>query len=325
MKYKFLTGIDKPLSTLTYGTPWMATKVSTRADAYRSYDLAWDAGFRCFDTAHSYGEAEETLGLWLADRKHRDEAVILDKGCNPGQVGSPDIMSAATIREQITRSLKRLKTDHVELYLLHRDDVSVPVDEIIEELNRLRREGKLLRFGASNWTFERIKAADAYAQAHGLKSFSAVSPAYSLAEYIHDPWGGSVALSGTAAKTYREWLRISRIPVFCYSSLGRGYLSGKFRTDGERPIDECIGKGSIMEYDAPVNRARLARAERLAAEKRVSVSQICLAWLLRQPLEIFPIVAPTSKAHIADNAAALDIDLSENECRWLEEGETNEL
>ena len=80
-----------------------------------------------------------------------------------------------------------------------------------------------------------------------------------------------------------------------------------------------------MEYDAPVNRSRLARAERLAAEKGVSVSQICLAWLLKQPLEIFPIVAPTSAAHIADNAAALDIDLSENECRWLEEGEADEL
>ena len=325
MKYRKIPGIDKALSALTYGTPWTATKAQTRAEAFRSYDLAWEAGFRCFDTAHSYGEGEETLGLWLTDRKHRSEAVLLDKGCNPGQQGSPDVMSAATIREQLTQSLQRLKTDCVEIYVLHRDDASVPVDEIIEELNQLKKEGKLLIFGASNWTFERIQTANAFAQAHGLESFSAFSPAYSLAEYIRDPWGGSVALSGEAAEPYRNWLKENRMPVFCYSSLGRGYLSGKFRTDSEKPIEECIGKGSILEYDAPVNRARLSRAEKLAEEKGVSVSQICLAWLLKQPLELFPIVAPTSEAHIADNVAALDIDLTDAECEWLEKGCDHEL
>jgi aryl-alcohol dehydrogenase-like predicted oxidoreductase len=324
MKYRHLPGINKPFSYLTYGTPWTATKAQTRQEAFLSYDLAWEAGFRCFDTAHSYGEGEETLGLWLNDRKHRDTAVLLDKGCNPGQAGSPDIMSAALIREQITESLRRLRTDHVELYVLHRDDPSVPVGEIMDELNKLRQEGKLLRFGASNWTFERITAANAYAREQGFEGFGAVSPAYSLAEYVHDPWGGSVALSGAAAQPYREWLEKSRTPVFCYSSLGRGYLSGKFRTDRDTPIDECIGKGAIMEYDAPVNRARLARAEKLAAEKGVSVSQVCLAWLLKQPMELFPIVAPTSAEHIADNVSALDLELSDSECEWLQKGNCNE-
>ena len=322
MKYRFISGIDKPLSALTYGTPWTAPKEQTRKEAFLSYDLAWEAGFRTFDTAHSYGAGEETLGLWLADRKHRGEAVLLDKGCNPGQAGSPDVMSAATIRAQVTQSLRRLQTDHVEMYVLHRDDASVPVDGIIEELNRLRQEGKILLFGASNWTFERILAANAYAEAHGLEGFRAVSPAYSLAEYMRDPWGGSVALSGRSAQPYREWLSKSRIPVFCYSSLARGFLSDKFRTDGDKPIEECIGKGSIMEYDAPENRARLARAEALAIQKGASVSQVCLAWLFRQPFDLFPIVAPGSAEHIADNAAALDLKLSDSECLWLEKGDS---
>ena len=320
MKYRKIAGIDKPLSALTYGTPRSATGAQTRAEAFLSYDLAWEAGFRCFDTAHSYGVGEETLGLWLEDRHHRDEAVILDKGCNPGQNGSTDVMSAALIREQLTESLRRLRTDHVEMYVLHRDDATLPADEIIDELNRLKSEGKLLRFGASNWTLERILTANAYAARRGLEGFSVVSPAYSLAEYMHDPWGGSVALSGADAEPYREWLSENRMPVFCYSSLGRGYLSGKFSTHGDKPIEECIGKGAIMEYDAPGNRARLSRAEHLAAEKGVSVSQICLAWLIRQPFDIFPIVAPTSREHILDNVAALDIDLTNDECAWLEKG-----
>ncbi|MBR5010115.1 MAG: aldo/keto reductase [Clostridia bacterium] len=325
MKYRYIDGIDKPLSFLTYGTPRTATRSQTRAEAFLSYDLSWEAGFRTFDTAHSYGEGEETLGLWLSSRGHRNDAVILDKGCNPGQSGSPDVMSAATIRTQLEQSLIRLRTDRVELYVLHRDDASVPVDEIVEELNTLKKEGKLLRFGASNWTLDRLLAAEAYARAHGLDSFTAVSPAYSLAEYIHDPWGGSVALSGAAQAEYRKWLAANRMPVFCYSSLGRGYLSGKFRIDGSKPIEECIPKGSIIEYDAPVNRARLARAEALAAEKGITVSQVCLAWLLKQPFDLFPIVAPSSAEHISDNAAALDIELTDSECEWLLKGGRDEI
>ena len=325
MRYKSLQGIDKPLSALTYGTPHTATNEKTRSDAFRSYDLAWEAGFRTFDTAHSYGAGEETLGGWLASRGHRHEAVILDKGCNPGQGGSTDVFSAKTIREQIEESLRRLQTDHVELYILHRDDASIPVDEIVEALNSLKKEGKLIRFGGSNWTLDRLLSAKTYAQAHGLEGFTAVSPAYSLAEYIHDPWGGSVALSGAAQRPFRDWLAETQVPVFCYSSLGRGYLSGKFRTDGEQPIEACIGKGSIMEYDAPINRARLARAEKLAAEKNCAVSQICLAWLMRQPLNLFPIVAPSTEAHIRENAAALELELTDRECQWLLEGDHDEL
>ena len=325
MKYRYIDGIDKPLSFLTYGTPRTATRSQTRAEAFASYDLAWEAGFRTFDTAHSYGEGEETLGLWLKDRGHRNEAVILDKGCNPGQIGSPDIMSAALIREQLTQSLTRLRTDRVELYVLHRDDASVPVGSIIDVLNELKQEGKLIRFGASNWTLERIQAANEYATSNGLDGFSAVSPAYSLAEYIRDPWGGSVALSGETQAEYRKWLENTRMPVFCYSSLGRGYLSGKFSPNRDKPIEECLGKGSIMEYDAPVNRARLSRAEKLAAKKGASVSQVCLAWLLKQPFEIFPIVAPSGAEHIADNAAALDLELTYLECEWLLKGGSDEI
>ena len=101
MKYRKLDGIDKDLSVLVYGTPWTACSKQYRDRAFESYDLAWKAGFRAFDTAHSYGDGEETLGAWLQSRGLREEAVILDKGCNPGQRGSTDTLSAQTIRKQL--------------------------------------------------------------------------------------------------------------------------------------------------------------------------------------------------------------------------------
>ena len=318
MTYKRIDGIDKDLSALTYGTPWPATRPQTRKEALRCYDMAWEAGFRTFDTAHSYGCGEETLGEWLASRGVRDEAVILDKGCNPGQKESADVFCAATVREQAEESLRRLRTDRVELYILHRDDPSVPVGGIVEELNRLKDEGRILRFGGSNWTMERVLEANAYAASHGLEGFSAVSPAWSLAEYVRDPWGGSVSLSGEGRKPYRDWLRHTQIPVFCYSSLGRGYLSGKFRTNGAKPIEECIAQAPITEYDSPDNRSRLARADALAETKGCTVSGVCLAWLLQQGLNVFPIVAPTGEEHIRADAEVACMRLTPEELTFLD-------
>ena len=317
MQYVNVPGISQPLSRLTYGTPWTACREDTRREAFLSYDMAWEAGYRTFDTAHSYGEGESTLGQWLASRGHRNEAVILDKGVNPGQKGSGDVFSARTVKEQAEMSLRRLQTDHVEFYILHRDDPSRPVDEIVEALNDLKREGKILYFGGSNWTYDRVTAANDYARAQGLEGFSAVSPAYSLAQYIHDPWGGSVALSGEGQAAYRKWLSDTRLPVFCYSSLGRGYLSGKFRVGGEKSIEDSIPSAPIMEYDAPVNRERLMRAQELAEKKGVTVSQVCLAWLLHEPMNLFPILAPTSRAHIEDSVKALELSLTDEERAWL--------
>ena len=317
MKYRKLDGIDKELSVLVYGTPWTACSKQYRDRAFESYDLAWKAGFRAFDTAHSYGDGEETLGAWLQSRGLREEAVILDKGCNPGQRGSTDTLSAQTIRKQLEQSLERLQTDSVEFYLLHRDDPDVAVDEIIEELNEEQKKGRILRFGVSNWSLQRIQAANAYAEKHQLSGFTGFSPAYSLAVYLRDPWGGSISISGEENAYFRKWLKKKDMPVFCYSSLGRGYLSGKFRTDSGMAIEDCLKQGPILEYDAPENRARLARAEQLAREKGCSVSQICLAWLLHQPLQIFPLVAPSSEEHIRDNAGAFDLELSDEECGWL--------
>lgn len=320
MEYAKIDGISPKLSRLVYGTPQAALGEFSEATC-ECYDAAWEAGFRVFDTAHSYGNAEENFGKWISRRSFRSEMVILDKGCNPGAGGSPDVFSAQTIREQLTMSLERLQTDYVDLYILHRDDETRPIEEIVDVLNEFKESGKVGRFGGSNFRKYRLEAANAYAAANGLTGFTVCSPNYCLAHLANDPWGGSVTVSGDENLGYREWLIRNQMPVFNYSAVGRGFLSGKYRTDSGIPIEQCLPMAPIWEYYVPENVARLQRAEKMAAEKGATVSQIALAWLLCQKLNLFPIVCPTGEAHLRDNIEALNIKLTSQEMDWLEKGE----
>ena len=318
MKYEPIDKIEKPLSRLVYGTGSSLVMGDYSAKVEECLDMAWEYGFRAFDTAYAYGNAESNFGRWMDKRGYREELVIVDKGCNPGQNGSTDVFSAQTIRGQMEESLERMRTDHTDLYILHRDDESKPVDEIVEVLNELASEGKVKVFGVSNWRMQRVIAANTYAKEHGLMPFSVVSPCYSLAEFVRDPWGGSVTISGEGGKAYREWLQANQMPVFNYSALARGFLSGKYRTTQTQPIEETLWWAPIEEYYCSQNVERLSRAEQLAAEKGCTVSQICLAWLFGQELNLFPIVSPTSESHIKDNVETFVIKLSDVELQFLE-------
>ncbi|MBQ6678635.1 MAG: aldo/keto reductase [Lachnospiraceae bacterium] len=322
MTYRNLLDLEIPVSRLVYGTPGAAGGDDIGA-AMDAYDLAWEKGFRIFDTAYSYGrgKCEESLGRWIAARGHRDEMVILDKGCDPGEHGSTDVFSGDTIRNQVRISQERLQTDHVELYILHRDDPTKPVDEIVEVLNEMKALGRIRHFGGSNWTMQRVKEANDYAAAHGLTGFTALSPNYCMARLVFDPWGGSVTISGDENADYRAWLAEKRMPVLSYSALGRGFLSGKYVTDGPA-IEECLNRGPIMEYYYPENVARLKRAEEMAKEKGVPVSEIAIAWLLASPMDVLPIMTPSKEKHIDAALHALKMILTPEERRYLYYGDT---
>ncbi len=316
MQYVQTELTSKKLSRLVYGTNGKMTGPDPQA-ASEVLDMAWEAGFRVIDTANAYGNSEKNIGKWIASRPVRDELVLLDKGCNPGQEGSPDVMSGQLIREQMERSLDLLQTDHVELYILHRDDPSVPVGEVIETFNALKEEGKVERFGGSNWTMGRIQEANAYAASHGLEGFSLCGPSFNPAAVVEDPWGGSVSAIGPKNRAFFDWLVKTQFPVFAYSSLGRGFFSGSYRTDGGKPIEACIGEGSILEYNCPQNIRILKKIEELADAKGCAVSQVTLAWEFRQGLNLFPLVNATSAEHMKDLTGVFDIDLTEEECAQI--------
>lgn len=317
MKYRVLDGIGKKSSVFVYGTGNSKIMGEDEGLACECLDMAWQAGFTMFDSAHIYGNAERNLGKWMEKRGLGEKAVILTKGCNPGMKGSADVMTPELIRNQVEESLNRLRTDCIDLYILHRDQPDMPVEPVVEVLNELKEEGKIKRFGGSNWTVERVKELNEYAAKHQMEGFTAVSPCFNMMDHAEDPWGGSVCINGEQGEEARKYYRENQIPVFAYSSLARGFLSGRYRTDGRKRMEECIMQAAIQEYNSQENIEKLRKAEILAQKKSCGVSEIALAWLLHQKEEVFPIVSPSTREHMKENAKAFSVKLTEDELKWM--------
>lgn len=313
MEYIKLKNLQIPVSRMIYGTAFDKMMDGNNVDDVLDYVV--EQGITTFDTARSYGLSEKVLGDWVQKRGNRQKINILTKGCNPDMTKLK--FSPKSLRGELEQSLSQLQTSYVDMYALHRDDTSQDVAIFIETLNAFAAEGKIKIFGASNWHYTRMDAANEYAYAHNLQGFSFGSPAFSLAEVVGDPWGGSIAISGDKNKDAREWFEKNHILVFNYSSFGRGFMSGKYRTDMTQPITEVLPSWTCEEYVCEDNMERLRRAETLAKEKNATVSQINLAWILQQPFVCCPVFSPSGIAHIAENLEGLKITLTEKEIYWL--------
>ena len=272
-------------------------------------------GINTFDCANHYGE--EALGEWMKDRGLLDKVVVLTKGAHHNawrkRVTDYDILSDAH------DSLKKLNRDYIDIYVLHRDDSTVPVGPIVEVLNRLHREGKIGAFGASNWTHQRIAEANAYAQAHGLIPFAVSSPNFGLADQVADLWGGGcVTISGPATRVARVWYAAHKLRVIAYSRLGRVFFSGWVQSSRPESAREVLDSFAQIGYISDDNFRRLARAEELAAEKGVKVPQIAMAWIMNQPLDVYAVVGSSNPERMKSNIEASELKLTEAECRWLD-------
>lgn len=294
-------------------TPWIPTNL-TKEEQFTVIDELWDMGLHCFDCSAGYGE--NLLGKYLESRGRTNEAVILTKGCHPNayrkRVTEFDLLS------DFNDSLAKLKREYIDIYMLHRDDPSVPVSEIIPVLNRLKKEGKLGIYGASNWTIDRMKEANEFALANGMEPFGAISPHYSLAHQINDPWGGGISITGPEHKEDREWIKQQNMPVFAYSSMSCGFISGMFKSDDKEGAKRLLTPPGMKGYYSDENFERLARAEQLAEKYGVTVAQISMAWLFSQDLQVIPLQGGENADMYRQTLNAVKIELSEKEIQWLD-------
>ena len=316
MEYGQIPGIEKPVSRLVQGTIMCNTQEQDYANSL--LDSVFEAGINAFDTAHVYGngECERSVGAWVNSRGLRDEVVLIGKGTHLNQ--DRHRVTPFDISADIHDSLARLKTDYIDLYILHRDDPSVPVGPIVERLHAHKEQGHIQAYGGSNWTHERVAAANQYAAKHGLTPFAVSSPNFSLAEQAKEPWSGCVTISGPDHQRARDWYLEHQIPLFTWSSLAGGFFSGRFTPDNLDEFDTYLDKLCVEVYCFGENWNRLERAKELAAQKDVSLPQIALAYVLNQPQDIYALIACWQPEEVIDNVKALEIKLTPEELSWLE-------
>ena len=307
MPYGELTGLDKRVSKLVMGT--MA--YSRFQDAAFVFDEFYARGGNCYDTAFVYGggDPERSLGEWMKTRHTREETVVVVKGAH-----TPHCFPVP-MKEELTISLDRLQTGYADIYMLHRDNLDVPVGEWVDALNDEVAAGRVRAFGGSNWAWERIEAANRYAAEHGKQGFSVVSNNFSLARMVSPVWNGCQASSEPA---FREWHARTQFPLFAWSSQARGFFA-----PGRVAPDRTVEPELMRCWYSDDNFERLRRVNELADGKGVSPMAIVLRYVLAQLFPVFALIGPENLAELRSSFEGLALELTDAECAWLDLGATD--
>jgi len=299
--YRQLGDSDLQVSEICLGT-WTTFGGSLSEDeALTVVDAAFDNGLNFFDTANVYseGRSEEVLGRALAGRP-RDSFVVATKVF--GQMPNGDRgLSREQVLKQIDESLRRLQLDFVDLYQCHSWDDDVPLEETLGALTEVVEAGKVRFVGISNWSAEQIRRAVELAREHGYAKIVSSQPEYSL---LHrDPEQEVIPTSSE--------LGISQI---VWSPLAQGVLSGKYRAgegwdEGTRAA--ARGDGFMSRYLSNDVLERVERLRPIADDLEITMAQLALAWILREPNVASTIVGASRPDQVRDNAAASGVELDE--------------
>ena len=272
---------------------------------------AVDLGITFWDTAnvYGYGTSEEIVGRAIRKYTRRDDIVLATKvffGMHDGPGGSG--LSRKAIMEQIDASLSRLGTDYVDLYQIHRFDPDTPVDETMEALHDVVKAGKARYIGASSmWAWQFAKTQHV-AERNGWTRFVSMQNQYSLMQREEErEMFGLLADQG-----------VGSIP---WSPLAKGRLARPWGERTQRSDTDPIGRRYFGDADRPIAEA----VQRVAEARGIPMAQVALAWVLKNPVVAAPIVGATKPHHLPDAVAALDVQLSDDEIRTLEEPYTPHL
>ncbi|MDN3551721.1 aldo/keto reductase [Mucilaginibacter aquaedulcis] len=297
------------LGTMTYGKPterwpWALNEEQSRPFIKKALEL----GFNFFDTADVYtaGASEEVVGRALNDFAKRDDIVLATKVFNAMGPGPNDKgLSRKHIMSAIDASLKRLGTDYVDLYQIHRWDYNTPIEETMEALHDVVKAGKARYIGASSMFSWQFAKAQHIAEQHGWTRFVSMQPYYNLLYREEE----------------REMLPLcadQKIAVIPWSPLARGLLTGKRtkeRNETERAKTDVFGKSLYNDSDFAI----ADRVAEIAEQKGLPSAQVALAWVLTKPVITAPIIGASKPGHLEDAVAALSVKLSADEITRLEE------
>jgi aryl-alcohol dehydrogenase-like predicted oxidoreductase len=300
-----IPGTDLTVSDLCLGGNvfgWTADEPTSFALLDRFTDATVSTQGAFVDTAESYGRgaSEEILGNWMAERGQRDRMVVATKA---SRLEKEHPLAAAEIRTAVEGSLRRLKTDRIDLYYAHYDDESTPLEETLRAFDELVQAGKVRHVAASNYSPERLTEALETSERLGLARYVALQPHYNLME----------------RPAYEDGLRdvvaAHDLGVLPYYALAKGFLTGKYRP-GEQ-VDSPRAKGASAYVGERGDRV-LAALGRVADAHGVTVAAVALRWLADRPTVVSPIASGRSVEQLADLLPMQDLVLTEEETQALD-------
>ena len=301
-----IPGLDKELSRIVFG----CDNQSDTNHAFAMFDHFYSKGGNVFDTAYIYnnGKSDFYLGSWMESRNLRDEVVVLGKGAH-----TPDCLPEK-IRPQLEETLSRMSTSYLDIYCLHRDNESLPVEGFIDTLNDLKNEGLIKVFGASNWSLERFKEANEYAEKEGKEAFTILSNNFSLAHMNNPVWPGCFSCS---EDEYVNYLKEKQIAIFPWSSQARGFFLDSQEFSGASHVADPNREEQERVWGSEDNLERRSRCFELASNKSVDPIQMALAFVLNQEFPSFPLIGPRNFFETESSLEATKIELSLEETSWL--------
>jgi aryl-alcohol dehydrogenase-like predicted oxidoreductase len=281
------------------------------ATSHSVLDAFVDAGLQLVDTADMYstwkpgnkgGESETIIGSWLHKTGKRNQIVLATKV--GADVGEGKRLDKAYIKRACEASLRRLKTDVIDLYQAHFDDESLPVSEPLEAFGELISEGKVRAIGASNFTAARLQEAISFSKTNGLPSYQVLQPEYNM--YLREKF----------ETEYRPIVLREGLATINYFSLASGFLSGKYRS-ADDAYKSARGSGIVAKYLNEKGLRILAALDEVAARNNSNAATVALSWTMAQPGITAPIASATDVDQLKDLVKAVELQLSQADINML--------
>lgn len=284
--------------------------------AHKLLDSFVEKGFNLIDTANVYsrwahngkgGQSETIIGNWLKKSGKRNSIVLATKvgmEMGPNEKG----LSRKYITQEVEQSLKRLQTDHIDLYQSHKDDPNTPIEETLSTYEDLVKQGKVRVVGASNFTADRLIESIIASEKYGYPRYECLQPLYNL--YSREEFEADLA---SACQRHS-------LGVITYYSLASGFLTGKYRS--EKDISKSARGGGMSKYMNERGFRILNALDKVSARHDATQAQIAMAWLMARPGITAPIASASKLQQLEDLANAAEIILDENDMQKLNEAST---
>lgn len=319
MNYINVKGLTTTVSRISFGTA--TSTLEKEEEIHSMLDYYVSMGGNYIDTARFYGRGsgiqhtEELLSRWLEKDENREKVVIQSKCCNTyiskkGTINDYFRVSPAHMRDDIMFSRDHLGVDCIDIYLMHRDDPSVPVEAIMDTFEEFKLKGWIKAYGMSNWTLPRFIEAYEYCEKMAYQGPSVYSPFFSLVE-INTPWYYRIP---PFKESWLPWFEEHpEIVLAAWAAQGRGFFGNYPQYDPEKA--DAATKAAVLSN--PNNFLRKERAIILAEKKGIRPSQISLQYVLSQKANTAAIIGPRSNKDIDNSINAMDDVLTQNEMDFL--------